>query len=186
MILTIKDGIHVVAIDDAPHIRGDMDTEVFFTYCKSTFIEKVTHATITVDGTDSTRVILEELAKNSESFTLIVLHGITVGGLNIVDIQTISEKLHKPIIAVTENPPTQNLLYNVVEFTNNSQFRKKLLKKAGSLQPYLTKHGSTPIYYHMKDISEKVAEQFFEKFCIRSRLPEQLLITHKIASAWKK
>jgi endonuclease V-like protein UPF0215 family len=185
MISSIKDGIHVVGIDDAPHTRGDSITEVFFTYCKSTYLERVSHSSITVDGTDSTQVILEELLKNSENFTLIVLHGITVGGLNIVDIQKISDEIHKPIIAVTENPPTENLLYTVVEFTHHSQIRKDLIEKAGPLHSYLTKYGSKPIYYHTKGISEKVAEEFFKKFCIRSRLPEQLLVAHKIASASK-
>ena len=185
MISTIKDGIHVVGIDDSPHIRGDKSTEVFFTYCKSTFIERVSHSSITVDGTDSTKVIFEELQRNSESFNLIVLHGITVGGLNIVDIEYLSEKLQKPIIAVTENPPTESLLYNVVENTHNSQIRKDLIKKAGSLHSFLTQHGTTPLHYHIKSVSENVAEQFFKKFCIRSRLPEQLLLAHKIASAWK-
>lgn len=185
MITSIKDGIHVVGIDDAPHMRGDTLTEVVFTYCKSTFIERVSLSLIAVDGKDSTQVILEELQKNTESFTLILLHGITVGGLNIVDIQKISDELHKPIIAVTENPPTTNLLYTVVEFTHYSQIRKDLIKKAGPLFSYLTKNGTTPIFYHRKGISKGVAEEFFKKFCIRSRLPEPLLLAHKIASAMK-
>ena len=185
MILSIKDGIHVVGIDDAPHLRGDTSTEVVFTYCKSTFLERVTVSLITVDGNDSTQVILEELKKNLESFTLILLHGITVGGLNIVDIQKINDELQKPIIAVTENPPTKNLLHTVVEFPHYSQIRKELIKKAGPLYSYHTKNGSTPIFYHIKGISEEVAVEFFKKFCIRSRLPEQLLLAHKIASANK-
>jgi endonuclease V-like protein UPF0215 family len=185
MISQVKDGIHVVAIDDAPHHRGNSSTQLFFLYCKSTFIEKITHTTVSVDGTDSTIKILEELESNHDQFTLILLHGVTVGGLNIVDIQEISNSLKKPLLAVTENPPSQNSIYSAIEHLEDSALRKKLLEKAGPLFQFPSKHGSIPIYYHANGISEKIAKEFFTKFCIRSRLPEQLLLAHKIASAWR-
>jgi len=185
MISAIKEGIHVVAIDDAPHNRGDSTTEVVFIYCKSTFIESVTRTTITVDGTDSTNKLLEELESNQDRFTLIVLHGVTVGGLNIVDIRTISERLKKPLLAVTENAPSQNSINSAIDHLDDSGLRIELVEKAGPLYSFTSKHGFTPIFYHAVGISEKIAKQFFTKFCVRSRLPEQLLLAHKIASAWK-
>lgn len=185
MTITIKDGLHVVAIDDAPHIRGDATTELFFTYCKSTFLETVTHKTVSVDGMDATDVILEELYAQQDRFTLIILHGITVAGLNIVDIHCLYKVLQIPILAVTENSPAQNSIYNAIERLNNSKLRKKLLDKTGSHYLYYTSQGSTPIFYYTAGISEKLAKEFFMKFCVRSKLPEQLLLAHKIASAWK-
>ena len=184
MISTIKDGIHVVAIDDAPHQRGQTSTELIFAYCKSTYLEKVTRVAITVDGNDSTNVILEELHPNKKGFTLILLHGITVGGLNVVDISYLSEILQKPILAVTENPPTQNSINSAIEHLENPEFRRNIVKKAGPLYSYLTAHGSTPISYHAIGISKDMAKEFFTKFSLRSRLPEQLLIAHKIASSY--
>lgn len=186
MISKIKDGIHVVSIDDAPHVRGNPTTEVFFTYCKSTFLEKVSHITVSVDGTDSTEKLIHELKINQGSFSLIILHGITVAGLNIVDISTLSEILEKPIIAVTENPPNKNSLTSAVKLFDNSDLKIKFIKNAGPLYSFLPKLGSTPIFYHAIGITENTSNEFFTKFCIRSRLPEQLLVTHKIASAWKK
>ena len=186
MISSIKNGIHVVGIDDAPHKRGDSSTDVFFTYCKGTFLENVSHTSITVDGEDSTQVILNELQQNLASFSLILLHGITVGGLNIVDINKISEELQKPIIAVTENPPTKDLIFEAISHLPNSTEKILFVEKAGNLFHYMTKQGETPISYHKCGIEDSLVIQFFEKFCIRSRLPEQLLLAHKIASAKKE
>ena len=185
MISKIKDGIHVVAIDDAPHERGQVTTELFFVYCKGIYLERVTHSTISVDGTDATDVILEELSLNTKNFTLIILHGITVGGLNIVDIKYLCEQLQKPVLAVTENPPTQNSIFTAINSIENSDLKKNLVTKAGPLFSNLTVKGSVPIFYHAYGISEDVAKEFFTKFSLRSRLPEPLLLAHKIATAWK-
>ena len=185
MLSKIKDGIHLVAIDDAPHKRGQTTTELFFVYCKGIYLEKVTHAPITVDGEDATRVILDELNSKITDFTLILLHGVTVGGLNIVDIRHLHEILGKPLLAITENAPKHNSILSAIKHMDNSAFRKALVKKAGPLSSFLTPQGSIPVSYHNCGLSEEVAKEFFTKFSLRSRLPEQLLITHKIASAWK-
>ncbi|TFG20304.1 MAG: DUF99 family protein [Promethearchaeota archaeon] len=185
MMFTIKNGIHVVAIDDSPHHKGDTSTEVFFVYCKSTFLEYVTRTTITVDGIDATQKILEELQKNQDNFNLILLHGISVGGLNIVDIRTISQTLQKPLLAITENPPTAGAIYSAIQKVDNSDLREILVDQAGPMLPFSTTHGFKPIYISCQNIDEKLVERFLKKFCIRSRLPEQLLLAHKIASAWK-
>ena len=185
MLSKIKDGIHVVAIDDAPHERGQATTELFFVYCRGTYLEKVTHSTISVDGIDATNVILEELNSNINHFTLILLHGVTVGGLNIVDIHLLSQNLQTPVLAVTENPPVDDSILSAIEQLENSDLRMNLVKKAGSLTSFLTSTGSTPIFYHVCNLSEGLVKEFFTKFSLRSRLPEQLLIAHKVASAWK-
>ncbi len=186
MISHIKNGIHVVGIDDAPHQRGDSITEIFFTFCRSKFLESVTHSTIQVDGLDSTQVILEELQHNANKFSLILLHGITLAGLNIVDITKISRELNKPILAMTENLIHGNSIQDAISQLPNFEERKLLIQKAGPLYYYKTHIGDIPISYHKNGIDETLAIKFFKKFCIRSRLPEQLLLAHKIATAWKK
>ncbi|MBN2155144.1 MAG: DUF99 family protein [Candidatus Lokiarchaeota archaeon] len=185
MLSAIKEGIHVVAIDDSPHHRGQSTTEIFFVYCKSTFIEKVTHNAIRVDGLDATMTILQELQKEQENFSLILLHGITVGGMNFVDIDELSNILQKPILAVTENAPTENSINNAIEKLPDWKTRKAILTKAGVLEVFTTQHSPNPIFFHCIGMDPEVAKVFFTKFCIRSRLPEQLLLAHKIASSWK-
>ncbi len=185
MLSKIKDGIHLVAIDDAPHKRGQTKTELFFVYCKGIYLERVTHAAITVDGEDATQIILDELNSNTADFTLILLHGVTVGGLNIVDIRHLYKTLDKPLLAITENPPKHDTILSAIDHLENPELRKNLVKKAGPFFSFLTPQGSVPVSYHACGVSEEVAKEFFTKFSLRSRLPEQLLIAHKIASAWK-
>jgi len=57
--------------------------------------------------------------------------------------------------------------------------------RAGPLLSVQTELGSNKLYFHIKGISETLAKKFLKKFAIRSRLPEQLLLAHKIASGWE-
>jgi endonuclease V-like protein UPF0215 family len=180
----IKDGIFSVAIDDANHTRGDLYTSLFFIICRGTLIENVIRSKIQVDGLDSTEVIIKTLTPIQDQFQIILIHGITVAGLNIIDISLISLKLRKPLIAITENAPHSSDFLNAINSLPHIDERKDILKKAGDLYSVNVKFGT--IYYYLQGTSESIAKKFFNKFCIRSKLPEQLLIAHKIASFQEK
>ncbi|MCP4763850.1 MAG: DUF99 family protein [archaeon] len=184
MLKEIKDGIQTVGIDDSIHNRGDLYTELFFIFCRGTFIENIVHKRVEVDGLDSTKVILEVLKPLKEQFRLITLHGITVGGFNLVDIEKIFNSLDKPIIAVTENKPEGNSMYEALKNLPQYEMRKKIFDKAGPIHSIQTQVGKNELFYHLKGIENSLAIKFLNKFAVRSRLPEQLLLAHKIASAW--
>jgi endonuclease V-like protein UPF0215 family len=181
--MVIKDGIFVVGIDDAPHERGTPTTELFFIYCRGIYLERIDHATINVDGLNSTEVVIEKLKSTRDQFQLIVTHGITTGGFNILDIDLISKTLEIPIISVTENSPKGNFLDAVSNLPNYEE-RKSIIARAGPQYSTLTPIGEKEVFFQFKGIEKKIAIQFLKKFALRSRLPEQILLAHKIASGW--
>jgi endonuclease V-like protein UPF0215 family len=186
MITNIKKGIQVVGMDDAIHERGGDETELVFVFCSGTFLEKIIVAKIDVDGFNSTRVIIDTLKPVLTHFRILVTHGITAGGFNLFDIQEIHDELQKPIIAVTENEPRGNSIRDAIKNLPDYEKRKKSIDKAGELYSVKTSAGDNDLYFHVKGISEKMAKQYLKKFAVRSRLPECLLLAHKIGSGLKE
>ena len=181
--MLIKDGIFVVGIDDAPHERGNLTTELFFIFCRGTLLEHVDHVSIDVDGLNSTEMVIKKLKPMKDQFQIIATHGITTGGFNVLDIELICDTLETPVIAVTENSPRGNFLEAIKNLPNYEK-RKIIIDKAGPQISTLTPIGKKEVFFQYKGIEEKFAIQFIKKFAIRSRLPEQLLLAHKIASGW--
>ncbi|MHA1669955.1 MAG: endonuclease dU [Promethearchaeota archaeon] len=181
--MLIKDGIFVVGIDDAPHKRENLTTELFFIFCQGAYLERINHATIDVDGLNSTEMIIETLKPIKNLFQLITTHGITTGGFNVLDIEMIYNALDTPVIAVTENCPRGNFLEAIKNLPNYEE-RKSIIERAGPQHSTSIPIGEKKVYFQFKGIEKNSAIQFLKKFALRSRLPEQLLLAHKIASGW--
>ena len=181
--MLIKDGIFVVGIDDAPHERENLTTELFFIFCRGTFLERIDHATIDVDGLNSTEMVIKKLKPIQDQFQIIITHGLTTGGFNVLDIEMINNILDTPVIAVTENSPKGNFLEAIKNLPNYEK-RKLIIERAGPQYSTLTPIGEKEVYFQYKGIEKKLAIQFLKKFSLHSRLPEQLLLAHKIASGW--
>ena len=182
MLHAIKPGLQVVAIDDKVHQKSDATTKLAFVFCAGTVLEKVLSAEIEVDGLNATQTIISTLEPYKDQFRLILLHGITVGGLNIVDIEAVHEALGHPVIAVTENEPEGDGLFEAIKHAPGEEEHRTLIEKAGPMHVVKPRPRETDLYFYTKGIDEKMAAQFLKKFAVRSRLPECLLLAHKIAT----
>ena len=186
LIKEIKDGIFTVGIDDSVHERGERLTKLFFIFCRGQFIEKISHTDIEVDGFDATEAIIRVLlSEKKDCFSLILTHGITTGGFNLIDIEKIWQSVRKPIISVTENKPMGDSMLKAIKKLPDHKTREEIFVRAGPLLSVQTELGRNKLYFHIKGISISLAKKFLKKFAIRSRLPEQLLLAHKIASGWQ-
>nr|MDO8086453.1 DUF99 family protein [Candidatus Sigynarchaeum springense] len=182
MIHGIKGGLQVLAIDDKLHQRGDKTTKLAFVLCQGTWLDKVLSADIEVDGLDATRVVIKTLAPIVQQFRIIITHGITTGGLNMIDIDAVHRALDRPVIAVTENKPEGDSLYEAIKHVPGEAERRNILANAGEMHAFKPRAAETDVYFYIKGIDEKIATQFLKKFAVRSRLPECLLMAHKIAT----
>ncbi|MGB9635170.1 MAG: DUF99 family protein [Candidatus Micrarchaeia archaeon] len=100
----MKPGIRIIGIDDAPFRRGNKKVAIIGVVMRYNKIEDVLRSEVSVDGDDSTDSIIEMLCKKYESQgKLIMIHSITVGGLNIVDIDKVSSRLRCPVVCITRN-----------------------------------------------------------------------------------
>ena len=178
----VKDGAQVVAIDDAPHRRDDATTGLAFVFCQGDRLEHFFQATIHVDGMDATRTILDALRPRRALFRLVLTHGITVGGLNVIDIEEIHRVLESPVIAVTENEPIPGSLQAAATHVKQAGKRIKVIDEAGPVHAIATRPGETPVYVHLKGIDINAATRFLKVQAVRSRLPECLLLAHKIST----
>ena len=177
----IKSGIFTVAIDDAPHERDHLTTELVFIICRGFEIEHFTHTQVDVDGLNSTDMILKTLNPITDQFQIILTHGLTTAGFNLIDIERIFTELNKPIISVTENAPRgqfSDAILNLPDY----DIRNSIIERAGEQYSYITPAGKKPVFFQYKGLELKTVHQFLKKFSKRSRLPEQLLLAHKIAS----
>jgi uncharacterized protein len=177
----IKNGIFTVAIDDAPHQRDLLTTELVFVICRGIYIEHFIHANIDVDGLNSTDTILKVLTPINDQFQIILTHGITTAGFNLIDIEKIFKELNKPIISVTENTP-KGQFNDAIQNLPDYNIRRSIVERAGVQNSYVTPAGKKPVFFQYKGLDLKSVHQFLKKFSKRSRLPEQLLLAHKIAS----
>ncbi|MBD3352532.1 MAG: DUF99 family protein [Candidatus Lokiarchaeota archaeon] len=179
--ITLKDGIFTVGIDDAPHIRGQQTTKLVFIFCRGKLLEYILTAEIEVDGLDATDKLIEVLISELNRFSIIFTHGITCGGFNLLDLEVIHKKIQKPVIAVTENTP-QGAFYTAMKNLPDYLIRKEIADKAGKMHACAPSTGEKNVYFYKKGITVHKAQLFIEKFAFRSRLPEQVLLAHKIAS----
>ena len=177
----IKSGIFTVAIDDAPHERDHLTTELVFLICRGFDIEHFIHTQIDVDGLNSTNMIIKTLNPIIDRFQIILTHGITTAGFNLLDIEKIFTELNKPIISVTENAPKGHF-NEAIRNLPDYEIRKSIIERAGEQHSYITPTGKNPVFFQYKGLELKTVHQFLKKFSKRSRLPEQLLLAHKIAS----
>nr|MDO8117972.1 DUF99 family protein [Candidatus Sigynarchaeota archaeon] len=182
MIRSIKEGLQVVAIDDKVHQRGDKKTELVFIFCAGSTLNKFLHAEIEVDGLDATQVVIETLTPWVHQFRLIVSHGMTVGGLNLLDIEKIHDALDRPVIAVTENEPSGSSLYDAILHVPGAETREGIIDRAGPLHATTTPAGENALHFHVKGIDASVAADYLKKNAMTARLPECLVMAHKIAS----
>ncbi|MBN2151119.1 MAG: DUF99 family protein [Candidatus Lokiarchaeota archaeon] len=182
MIRSIKGGLQVLAIDDKLHQRGDKTTKLAFVLCQGTWLDKVLSAEIEVDGLDATAVVIKTLLPIAQQFRLLLTHGITTGGLNMVDIDAVHRALDRPVIAVTENRPEGGSLHEAIKHVPGEAERRAILDRAGEMHAFRPRAGETEVYFYTKGIDVKLASQYLKKFAVRSRLPECLLMAHKIAT----
>jgi hypothetical protein len=111
-----KSGVRILAVDDGPFEKGDRRVLVVGVIGRERVVEGLISFRVEVDGTDATSKLVRAL--NSSRFgsqiRLICVHGITVGGLNILDLVTLHKKLGIPLIAITRKKPHTSLLKRAI------------------------------------------------------------------------
>ena len=103
----MKKGIRILAIDDSPYKKGDASSLIIGVIGRERTIEGVLSSKVAVDGSDSAQRIIKML-KSSRfpgQVALLALNGITVAGLNLVNIVELNKRLEIPIMAVTRKKP---------------------------------------------------------------------------------
>ncbi|NYZ75737.1 DUF99 family protein [Candidatus Micrarchaeota archaeon] len=171
----MKAGVRVLGIDDSPFTRKDERVLVVGVVWRGGVVEGVLSTHVKRDGLDST-VKLEEMLKKSRflrQIRIIVLHGATLAGFNIVDIRKLSEGVALPVLAVTKRKPRNRLVKKALKNLKDWERRWELVESAGQA----FKFGR--VYAQLAGIGREDARKFLSSF---RGMPEPVRLAHTIGS----
>jgi hypothetical protein len=171
----MKAGARVLGIDDSPFTKNDEEVLIVGVVWRSGVVEGVLSTHVRRDGLDSTEK-LEKMVVESKfrpQIKMIIMHGATLAGFNIVDIHGLSSSLSVPVIAVTKRKPHAKEVKNALKSFVDCGRRCELVKSAGPV----FKIGR--LYAQLAGIDAEDARRFISSF---EGMPEPVRLAHIIGS----
>jgi len=179
-----KKGIRVLGI--AESFRRELEKSVLAgIVMRSDFIiDGVSFTRITVGGMDATEGIMRLVESlRRDDINLMMLNGCVISWFNIVDIQTVYERLQIPLICVTYEE-SEGLEEHIAKHFEASErdVRIEAYKKLGDRVPVkLSDHFEVLIRF--LGVEEAEAEMVLKKFTAHGRVPEPLRVARIVARA---
>lgn len=174
----MKQGIRILGIDDAPSERSEDET--FLTgvvYRGTEFIEDIRTENIEVDGRDATETVIEIFNKcnNPRQIKAVLTDGISFAGFNLVDIRQVSERIGKPVIAVTPNQPDRESFKQAMQDSDNYDRRFESFPESQEVE---LKDGVCHIQFAGCSLEE--ARSVVKNSVIHGLVPEPIRVAHMI------
>jgi len=139
---------------------------------------------VEVDGIDATERIAQMIlvSRHFKQLRIIMLHGLTFAGMNMVNLNTLYEITQLPTVVVMDRKPRIADFKEALEKLENSQLRKTALNAAGEITQIRTRLNAKPIYVQFIGLKLDQLKEVMNVSCTRSRLPEPIRVAHIIAS----
>lgn len=172
--------IRAIGFDDAPFIRqAGKPVGVAGVICADTRFEGMVWGEIEPDGWDATEKVSQLLlgGKFLSQLHVVLLDGISLGGLNIIDLPLLAEKLQLPCIAVMRKQPNLNAMMYVIKQLPYPEKRLEILRRAGCVYEY------SPFYFQVCGVEPEIAAQVLQQLTDCGHVPEALRLAHLITSA---
>ncbi len=180
----MKHQIRVLGIDDSPFGFGDGTALVVGALIRIPgYLESVMKTEVAVDGTDSTKKVVEMVARSKyrDQVKLILVDGIALAGFNVLDIDQISSALDLPVLTVTrDRPDFDKMRTALMKYFPDWRDRYDLLTKH-DLREIPTEH--KPLYASGVGLDWAQFEQIVRESTVRGAVPEPLRVAHLIATA---
>lgn len=147
------------------------------------FVEGVIKTSVSVDGLNGTERLIDAInrSKHREDLGLILLDGITVGGLNVIDIEELRNETGIPVLALSRKEPDLDAFRKATKKVPDSESRWMAAKKAGEFRTSTLK--GKKVYYQNSGLSEGEAEQAISITSTHSILPEPVRLANMIAKS---
>lgn len=184
--MKVKDEIRILGWNEGSfdlHATTEVPTVGVVTRGSST-IDGVIVTKLQVDGMEGTLKLAKALNSSShkEQVRVIVLHGISYAGMNIIDIQRLSDLTDIPVIAVNKKRPDLSSFQHAISNFSNFQPRLEAVESAGSIYK-LTRGNYSTLYFQYTGITLQDARTVLTKASHLSTIPESLRVAGLIASA---
>ncbi|PNV78377.1 MAG: hypothetical protein C0200_01340, partial [Thermoproteota archaeon] len=110
---------------------------------------------------------------------ILMLHGTTMGGFNMIDLSSLHKKIGIPIVSFLDRAPRDELVVHALRSAGKENKIEDFLRQP-KYTPFRTRYGV--IYCLFEGIDEREVENIVERYCIESKFPEQLRIANIVAS----
>ncbi len=176
----MKEKVRVLAVDDAPFRRGiDDHTFLIALMFRGLILEGAFKERIKVDGDDSSEAIIRlcNLPKVREEVRVVMTHGTTFGGLNVLNIREVYRETGFPIIGcVGKRPESIERALKSAGFPE----RVDIIESNPPYRPVKTDLGT--IYCSWIGLTQEEVTKLIRSFTVESKIPEPLRIADIVAS----
>ena len=182
-LLRLKKQIRVAGFDDACFDR-ERETEASLCgiVCSNTRFEGMLWGSITLDGTDATERIADLLlgSKFGPQVHVVLLDGLTFGGMNLVDLQELHDRTGMPCVAVMRKAPDLKAFSKVLDIIEGTDGeRRRRLQAAGPV------HQIGGFVFQTVGASPSDVAAVLEILTDQGNVPEALRLAHLIGTAVK-
>ena len=172
--------IRAIGFDDAPFIRHtDKPVAVAGVVCSQTRFEGMLWGQIQTDGWNSTQKLAQMLLRSKfhPQLHLVLLDGISMGGLNLINLPLLSQRLQLPCVAVMRRLPNQKKMKAAISHLPHPEKRLQILAKAGEIYVY------PPFYFQVYGLDAAITARILQSLTDTGNVPEALRLAHLITSA---
>lgn len=161
----------VLSVDDSPLVGSKV--LCVGVVSNGSNVEGVLTFKIKRDGVDASKKLIERIKNSKFHFSLILIHGVVLGGFNVIDLNSIFLNTGVPVICVFKSGRDREMLKAAEKIFGLK--RRKLIEKAG-----VPKNFGKLRFYHA-GLTEGEAKHFLSHLA-ESGFPWSLRLAHLIGS----
>jgi len=187
---TIKKGVKIIGIACSSFNREKEEIVpiVGVVYRGRELFEGALISSVTIDGEDATKNIIEMITRSShhEQLKAIFTRGVTIAGFNYIDLEELAEKTNLPAISIVDHKPNLKSIEEALTNLPNGQQRFSIIQKNGTPKAVLSNPTEEPVYVQAASVSFQEAEQLIKNATATGRMPEPLRVARILAVALKE
>jgi endonuclease V-like protein UPF0215 family len=168
-----------VGFDDAPFVRGRGDVALAGVVCAGMRFEGLVWGRLRQDGWDATDAITRLLVpgKFLPQLHVVLLDGLSFGGLNLVDLPALAGRLQRPCVAVMRRAPDVAAMERAIRTLPGARRRGALLRAAGPI------HAVGGFTFQVAGAEPGPTADVLARLTDRGAVPEPLRLAHLVAAA---
>jgi endonuclease V-like protein UPF0215 family len=175
--------LRTIGFDDAPFVRDRRsEVPVAGVVCAGTRFEGLVWGRLRQDGWNASAALSRLLlgGKFLPQLHLVLLDGLSFGGLNLVDLPALAAALGRPCVAVMRRPPDLAAMERAVRRLPGAERRLALLRAAGPV------HAGGRFTFQVAGAEPAAVAAALERITDRGAVPEPLRLAHLVGAAVRR